>query len=465
LAVDRASEGSGDVESLTQEPETTQHAWEDRLDERVLAPASSSGTVFKRWIGALVTVIAWGVFALTRQARNGLYVTGMRDRISWGLYITSFVFFIGISHAGTLISAILRASKARWRTPVTRVAESITVAALVVGGPMVIIDMGQPLRLYQMFLNGNWQSPLMWDLMAITIYLTASVIYLLVPMVPDLALLRDRLDGEVPPLQSWAYRVLSFGWNGNPVQRRALLKSISILMVLIIPIAVSVHTVVSWIFAMTLRVSWNSTIFGFFFVTGAIFSGIAALILVLAVVRRRVHLEEYITEVHFKNLGYLLLTAAMVMLYSNASEFITKGYHASEDDLFAFRELFVTEFAPLYWFYFFGGLVLPILIVAFKRTRTITGLVIASGFVLAAMFVERYFIVVAGLRVPLMPYEAVSYAPTWVEWSVLAAGLALFTLLLTLFTRFFPILAIWEMKEEHAERTEAVESGRAEAIS
>jgi len=349
--------------------------------------------------------------------------------------------------------------------PVTRIAESITVVALVTGGLMVIIDMGRPLRLYQLFLNGNWQSPLMWDMMAITIYLTASVIYLLVPMVPDLAFFRDHLDGEVPRVQSWAYGVLSFGWNGNPVQRRALLRSIALLMVLIIPIAVSVHTVVSWIFAMTLRVSWNSTIFGFFFVTGAIFSGIAALIIVLAVVRRRLHLEEYITELHFKYLGYLLLTAAMVMLYSNASEFITKGYHASEDDLFAFRELFVTEFAPLYWFYFFGGLVLPILIVTFKRTRTITGLVVASAFVLVAMFIERYFIVVAGMRVPLMPYEAASYGPTWVEWSIFAAGLALFMLLLTLFTKYFPVLAIWEMKEEHADRTEAVSSESAEAIS
>ena len=428
--------------------------WDDELDARVLAPTRSSGWRYRAWIGGLALVVAWGIFAFVSQARDGLYVTAMRDRISWGLYITSFVFFIGISHAGTLISAILRASKATWRTPITRIAESITVVALVVGGLMVIVDMGQPLRLYQMFLNGNWQSPLMWDMMAITIYLTASVVYLLVPMIPDLAFFRDRLVGKVPRLQSLMYRSLAIGWDGNPVQRRALSKSISILMVLIIPIAVSVHTVVSWIFAMTVRVSWNSTIFGFFFVTGAIFSGIAALIIVLAVVRRRYHLEAYITELQFRYLGYLLLTTALVMLYANASEFITKGYHASPDDAFAFRELFVNDFAPLYWFYFFGGLILPILIVAVPRTRTITGIVIASGFVLVAMFIERYFIVVAGLRVPLMSYEPASYSPTWVEWSIFAAGLALFMLLLTLFVRYFPILAVWEMKEEHAERRE-----------
>lgn len=453
------------MEALTEEPQTTVDAWGERLEEHVLAPSRSSGWKFKLWIGSLVAVVLWGAYALTTQASDGLFVTGMSDRISWGLYITSFVFFIGISHAGTLISAILRASNARWRTPVTRIAESVTVVALCVGGSMVIIDMGQPLRLYQMWLNGNWQSPLMWDMMAITIYLTSSVIYLLVPMVPDMAFFKDRLHGKVPRLQSRVYGALSLGWKDSPVQRRALHKSIAILMVLIIPIAVSVHTVVSWIFSMTMRVSWNSTIFGFFFVTGAIFSGIAALILVLAVVRWRFHLEEYITELHFKNLGYLLMTAAMVMLYSNASEFITKGYHASGDDLFAFRELFVNDFAPLYWFYFFGGLVLPVLIVAYKKTRTITGLAVASVFVLIAMFIERYFIVVAGLRVPLMPYKAVSYAPTWVEWSVFAAGISLFMLLLTLFTKFFPVLAIWEMKEERAERVAAASSENAEVLS
>lgn len=440
------------TESPKVHPGTGESAWDDRLDERVIAPVKRAGRGYVLWLVGLSAMIVWGVFAYSTQVRDGLYVTGMRDRISWGLYISSFVFFIGISHAGTLISAILRVSNASWRTPITRIAESITVVALVTGGLMVIVDMGKPLRLYQMFINGNWQSPLMWDMFAITIYLTASVTYLLVPMVPDLALFRDRLDGRVPRFQWWIYAVFSFGWRGNTAQKKSLTKSISLLAVLIIPIAVSVHTVVSWIFAMTLRVSWNSTIFGFFFVTGAIFSGIAALILVLAVVRRRFHLQEYITSVHFEYLGYLLLTAAMVMLYSNASEYITKGFHASEDDLFAFRELFLTEFAPLYWFYFFGGLVFPILIVAFKRTRNVIGLSIASAFVLVAMFIERYFIVVAGLRVPLMPYEPASYAPTWVEWSVFGAGLALFLLLLTLFTKFFPVLAVWEMKEEHEAR-------------
>jgi len=431
--------------------------WEKTLEERTLAPTRTSGRLYFAWLTLLGLVVAWGFVAYAYQWRNGLYATDMRDRISWGLYISAFVFFIGISHAGTLISAILRASNAGWRSPITRIAESITVVSLVSGALFVLVDMGRPERLYQFWLNGNWQSPLMWDMIAVTIYLTASVVYLYVPMIPDLALFRDRLGGSVNRHQLWVYRTLAIGWNNNEAQRRSLGRSVGILMVLIIPIAVSVHTVVSWLFAMTLRVSWNSTVFGFFFVSGAIYSGIATLIIVLAIMRRVYHLEEYITPTHFKYLAYLLATLALVMIYGNASEYITKGFKMPEEDKFAFEQLFARDFASMYWFYFFGGLVLPLLIVAFKPTRTIMGFVIASVFVDIGMFIERYFIVVAGLRVPTMAYEPASYSPTWVEWSILASGFAGFSLLMTLFARFFPILAVWEMKEERAEPADELE--------
>ncbi len=434
--------------------------WEETLEERALAPTRTSGRWYVAWLSLLGLVIAWGFVAYAYQWRTGLYATGMRDRISWGLYISAFVFFIGISHAGTLISAILRASHAGWRSPITRIAESITVVSLISGALFVIVDMGRPERLYQFWLNGNWQSPLMWDMMAITIYLTASVVYLYVPMIPDLALFRDELHG-VNRLQAWVYRSLAIGWTNNEAQRRSLLRSVSILMVLIIPIAVSVHTVVSWIFAMTLRVSWDSTIFGFFFVSGAIYSGVATLIIVLAVMRRAYNLEEYITPTHFKYLAYLLATMSLVMIYGNASEYITKGFKMAEEDRFAFEQLFARDFASMYWFYFFGGLILPAVVVAFKPTRNITGIVIASVFANVGMFIERYFIVVAGLRVPTMAYEPASYSPTWVEWSILASGFAGFMLLMTLFARFFPILAVWEMKEERLEKArERLELGQ-----
>ena len=423
--------------------------WHGRLEETALAPVRRTGLRYWALVAFLLAVIGWGAYAYSVQLRDGLVVTGMRDRISWGLYIATFVFFIGISHAGTLISAILRVSQARWRTPVTRMAEFITVVALVCGASFVIIDLGRPDRVLNVFIYGRWQSPIIWDVLAITTYLTGSITYLFVPMIPDLALFRDRLAGRTSRWRGWLYRVLAIGWNGNATQRRSLASAIGVLMILIIPIAVSVHTVVSWIFAMTLRVPWNSALFGAFFVAGAIFSGIAILIIVMAILRRAYHLHEYVTEKHFVNLGFLMAAFAAIMIYANISELLVHGYKLEEGVEFHFRQIFLAEFAPLFWFYLLGGLVAPIVIALLPATRNIRGMVVASVLVTFAMWIERYVIVVTGLHVPLMPYEPASYAPTWVEWSLLAAGLALFALLITVFTKIFPIIAVWEVAEDH----------------
>jgi molybdopterin-containing oxidoreductase family membrane subunit len=221
------------------------------------------------------------------------------------------------------------------------------------------------------------------------------------------------------------------------------------MMLIIIPIAVSVHTVVSWIFAMTLRVGWNTSIFGVLFVAGAIFSGVATLILLMAVLRRIYHWEEYLTQKHFLYLGYLLAAFAAFMIYVNINEYLTEGFKLEEAGEFAFRQLFIEDFAIMFWFYVIGGLVTPVVLMLIPRTRTIAGVVAAAILVDIAMFLERYFIVVTGLRVPLMPYEPASYAPTFVEWSIFVAGLAFFGLLITIALKIFPMLAVWEMTEEH----------------
>lgn len=422
--------------------------WRERLERTALAPVTGTSRAYYAWVAFLLIVIGWGVYAYSRQVQDGLIVTGMRDRISWGLYITTFVFFIGISHAGTLISAILRVSQARWRTPITRMAEFITLVSLICGALFVIIDLGRPDRVLNVIRYGRWQSPIIWDVLAITTYITASTAYLFLPMIPDLALFRDKLAGRVTGWRMWLYNILSVRWRGTHSQWQSMGAAITTAMILIIPIAVSVHTVVSWIFAMTLREPWNSTIFGAFFVAGAIFSGVAMLIVVMAVLRKVYHLEEYITEKHFVYLGYLLATFSLIMVYGNVSEYLTTGYKMSEGTEFHFRQLFLGEFAGFYWFYLLGGLVLPGLLILLPWTRNIWGVVTASVLVVAAMWVERYFIVVSGFRVPLMPYEPSSYTPSWVEISVVAAGFALFALLITLFVKIFPIIAVWEVAED-----------------
>lgn len=422
--------------------------YRERLEEVTLRPALETSRAYWFLIASLLAVIAVGAYAFFTQLDEGLIVTGMRDRIAWGLYISAFVFFIGISHAGTLISAILRVVHAGWRAPITRIAEFITVVALVCGATLIVVDMGRPDRLLNVLVHGRWQSPILWDVMAISTYLVASVVYLGIPMVPDIAMFRDRMAAMGHRWRTRFYEFAAIGWQDLPDQRRALLRSIGVLMIIIIPIAVSVHTVVSWIFGMTLRVGWNSTIFGLLFVAGAIFSGIATLVIVMAILRKLYGLEEYITEKHFINLGYLIATFTLIMVYINISEYLTTGFKLEEGEEHLFREIFLGQFAGLYWFYFFGGLLLPGLLILFKKTRTIPGVITAAVLVDIAMFAERYFIVVSAQGVPLMPYEPFNYVPTWVEWSIFAAAVAFFILLIAVFVKVFPIMAVWEIVEE-----------------
>ncbi len=439
----------------------------ERLERRTLAPLMGSSWRFYAWVGLLLAVIGFAAYAYSTQLRDGLVVTGMRDRISWGMYISLFVFFIGISHAGTLISAILRTSGAHWRMPVTRMAEFITVVALIVGGMMPIIDLGRPDRVLNVVFHGRWQSPQIWDVLAISTYLVGSLIYLYLPLIPDFAIARDRLKGGATRGLRWrqrSYDVLALGWRGTRSQVRQHATALKVMMILIIPIAVSVHTVVSWIFAMTLREPWNSTIFGIFFVAGAIFSGIAMLIVVMYVLRRVYHLEEYITQKHFRYLGYLMAVFTLIMLYANISEFLTPGYKSGEGTVFHLNQLFSGPFAGLFWYYIVGGLVIPgaVFLIPWARSR-IWPIVAASGMVLVAMWIERYYIVVSGLRAPLMPYDPRDYTPTWVEWAIMAGAFALFALLITLFTKFVPVVAVWEVEEEYVH--EAAQSAATRAAA
>jgi len=434
----------------------------ERLESTALAPLTRTGKGYLLLVLFLLAIVAWGGYAYYTQLQQGLIVTGQRDRISWGLYIALFVFFVGISYGGTLISAILRATKAGWRTPITRMAEFIAVAALMVGSLFPIIDLGRPDRLANVFAFGRWQSPIIWDILAISTYLTGSIIYLYLPLIPDFALCRDRLGVNGPAWRRWFYRVVSLGWRGIPSQKQRLGIALGMMMVAIIPVAVLVHTVLSWIFAMTLREPWDNPMFGIYFVAGAIFSGIAAIIVLIVVLRKVFHLEEYITSKHFVNLGYLLGAFTLIMAYFNASEYITTGYKMAGEVPFHFQQLFSGEFAPLYWFYALGGLVVPGLLILFPWTRNIKGVVAAAALVLVGMWIERYLIVVSGMRVPLMPYTPASYSPTWVEWSIMAGAFAGFGLLITLFVKVFPVVAMWEVAEHHEE--EAVKVPRREAL-
>jgi Ni/Fe-hydrogenase subunit HybB-like protein len=420
-------------------------------DEVLFKPIYHSGKGFYILGAALLVVLLFGVVMYLRQLIFGLGETGMNQPVTWGFYIISFVFFIGISHAGTLISAILRLSKAEWRRPITRMAEVITGIVLVIGGIHPIIDLGRPDRIMHIFERGRLQSPLLWDLTSITAYFTASTIYLYLPLIPDIALLRDR-GGRFHKL----YKILAWGYAGNEKQKHVLEKAISILMVMVIPIAISVHTVISWIFSMTLQPGWHSTIFGPYFVVGAIFSGIAALMIVMIVFRKAYHFEDYLKEIHFNYLGTLLLVMSLLWFYFTFAEYLTTFYGHEPVEMRVFLYKFVGGYAPYFWLMIVCNFIIPLIFLTNKKMKTISGLLIASIAVTIGMWLERLIVVVPSLANPRLPFPTGIYIPTLTEISLFAAAAAAFVLGFMAFSKLFPLISIWEIKEGREESVRLV---------
>ena len=421
-------------------PQDRDRKIEDALLKPVLQPSRGI------WIFAavLLAVMAFGGYQWLLQLRDGLGRSGMNRPVYWGLYITNYVFFIGISHAGTLISAILRLTGAEWRRPITRVAEAITVFALLIGSSNVLWHLGRPELIYMPLLYPQPLSPLIWDVVCISIYFLGSLTYLYLPLIPDLALLRDR-----SPQWRWFYRPLALGWQGTEGQHRRLEKAIGIMAVAIIPIAVSVHTVVSWVFAMTLVPMWHSAIFGPYFVVGAIFSGIAALIIAMAIMRRVFNLGAFFQEIHFNNLGLLMLTMACLWFYFTFAEHLTVWYGNEPDEVAVLNARLSGPFALSFWTMIVSCFVIPLAILSFRKLRTITGTVVASITVLVGMWLERYIIVVSSASYPRESanWDLGVYTPSLLEISMTFAQFACFALLYIVFAKFFPLVSIWEVKD------------------
>ena len=390
-----------------------------------------------------------GLASWFTQMYLGFGIAGLRWPVYWGFYVTNFVFWIGISHAGTLISAILRLVNAGWRRPVTRCAEVITVFALMIGAMFPLIHLGRPWLAFwlipypsERLIWPNFRSPLVWDFFAINTYLTGSLLFLFLPMIPDFAIVRDKATG----LRRRIYGALALGWRGTPKQWHRLETAMQIMAIAIIPVAVSVHTIVSFDFSMAPVPMWQTTIFGPYFVAGAIFSGIAALLIAMAALRRFLHLEEYLLPVHFENLGKLLLVMALLWGYFVFNERLVTYYGNEPAEMAVFWQTQREGFAPLYWTMVVGNFVLPLVLMGIRRFRTITGCVIASVGVIVGMWLERYLIIVPSLGHKYLPYSFGSYAPQPVEIVITAATFGAMTLLYVLFAKVVPIISIWELK-------------------
>ena len=424
-------------------------AAERSITDDLLRPLSNPTWRFYALIAIPTAIVVAGLAGWFYQIYYGIGNSGLDWPVYWGFYITNFVFWIGISHAGTLISAILRLVDAGWRRPVTRCAEVITTFALMIGAMFPLIHLGRPWLAFwlipypsERLIWPNFRSPLVWDFFAINTYLTGSALFLFLPMIPDFAIVRDRSTGAKRVI----YGALSLGWRGTTKQWHRLETAMQIMAIAIIPVAVSVHTVVSFDFSMAPVAGWHTTIFGPYFVTGAIFSGIAALIIAMALIRRFLQLEQYLKHIHFDNLGKLMLVMALLWGYFVFNERLVMWYGNDQAEMNVFAATQYGEYAPLYWLMVFANFVLPLVILGIRRFRTITGCVIASFGVLLGMWLERYLIVVPSLSRKYLSYSWGEYSAQPVEIVITAATFAAMILLYLLFSKFVPIISIWELK-------------------
>ncbi|MFW9929022.1 MAG: NrfD/PsrC family molybdoenzyme membrane anchor subunit [Candidatus Thorarchaeota archaeon] len=430
----------------------------------ILRPLNSFSLKYLLIVILLVIIIAIGAFAWFFQLDNGLGVTGLNERVFWGMYISNFIFFIGISYSGTLISAVLRLTQAEWRTPLTRMAEIITVVGILVGFSMIFIDLGKPDRILFVPFSLRLQSPLFWDFLSVSTYLTGSAIFLYLPLIPDIAFLRDKFKNLPQETESsikrfWftfrgkLYSILAMGWSGNEQQKRKLTRSISIMTIILVPIAISCHTVIAFIFAMTWRVGWHSTIFGPYFVIAAIYSGIAAIIIAVGILRKVYHFEKIITYREFRNLGYLLFVFFLMYLYFTITEYFTSIYRGANDDVELVEALLLGAYAPHFWIFVIFGMVVPgilnlIACMRYKKESSVWLLIIASLLVVGGMWLKRFIIVVPALARPFVEQTWTIYNPSPVEWAITIAASAGFILFYSIFAKLFPLVSLWEMEEK-----------------
>jgi Ni/Fe-hydrogenase subunit HybB-like protein len=402
------------------------------------------------FVGLLVAVFlfaAWGY-----QIMTGMGVTSKRPPMFWTFYITTFVFWIGISHAGTFVSAILRVFKAEFRRPFTRAAELMTTFGLAAGALYPLIHLGRVWVFYWMipYPNARWlwpnfRSPLVWDFLAITTYLLSSTIYLYLPLMPDLAMARDRTKGW----RHVAYRILSLNWRGTESEWHRLRKAIGIFAFAIIPVMFSVHTIVAWDFAVTQVAGWSSTIFGPYFIIGAILSGVSAVVTILYILRRTmIHMDYFIRPEHFDALGKLILIFSFAWSYFFFNEYILHWYGGYQ----VVRNL-LTHHAegPSAWVWYLmlvcnAGI--PALTLWNKKIRTTPwAMLIISLFINVGMYAERFTIIPLTLGFQRFPFNWGELTPHVIDISIVFGTFCLFIFLYLLASRLIPLIPVWEVRE------------------
>ncbi len=405
------------------------------------------------WTTVLVMLSIGGLIGYFRQLQSGLSVTGMRDYASWGIYISNFVFFVAISLVGSLITAIFRLTNVSWRTPLTRISEIIAVSAIIFAGLIIIIDMGRPERFTNLFLHGRLQSPIIWDVIVITTYLALSLLFLYFPLLPDLPIMiKHSRAGSV---NQKIYKFIGSFWKGTAEQFRISESAVKIISIMIIPVALAIHTVTSWLFATTYRPGWDSTNFGAYFVSGAFLVGSGGVVVAMYVFRKAYSLQEYITEKHFNYMGKIVVMLALLYLYFNINEYLVPAFKMKKAEEHHLMSLFTGEFSYLFWSAILVGMIIPIVVLLFPSGRKPLPMFVMGVCVVVGAWFKRFLIVTPTLLSPFLPISNspesyAHYHPTWEEWAITVGTLAGALLIITVFVRLFPIIPIHETIEEQS---------------
>lgn len=417
-------------------------------------------------VSALSVVVLDGVYAWTVQLDYGMGASGFNDHAFWAIDIANVVTFIGVSYGGAVVSAILRLTGATWRAPLTRLAEGTAVCTVLVGGALIIPHLGRPDRIYELVTHPNLSAPVFWDFVAVSTYVFASIVFFTLPLVPDMAVLGQEHGPRLGRGRRTLYAVVSRGWVGAPRQRQVLAGALGLVSILIIPLAVSVHSVLAWAMATTSRPWWHESIWAPQFVVAALYSGVAIVILVVAGFRRGYHLEALIHARHFVRLGYLMSAFALCYLYLTFADILPGAFVGERGTETVFGELLVGRLAPWFWLFVVFGGILPLLLVALPRTRTVAGMVVASTFVLPMMWLKRMLMVVAPSTFDVVDGTSGRYHFTWVSIAITLGAMAAIPLMLMVLFRVVPILSIDEIEEiEEAEKEQAAKAAAAFLIA
>jgi Ni/Fe-hydrogenase subunit HybB-like protein len=396
----------------------------------------------------LVLVLLYCIAALITV---GVGLFGIMIPVAWGFAIVNFVWWIGIGHAGTLISAILLLMRQKWRQSINRFAEAMTLFAVACAGMFPLLHLGRPWFAYWLFpypstmgIQPQFRSPLVWDVFAVSTYFTVSLLFWFLGLIPDLATLRDRARNRIP---RFIYGMLAMGWRGSATHWHRYEMAYLLLAGLATPLVVSVHTVVSFDFAVALVPGWHSSIFPPYFVAGAIYSGFAMVLTIAIPLRKLYGLEDFITMRHLKNMGIVMLATGMIVAYGYLMETFFAWYSADIFEQYMMMNRIFGPYGWMYWLLILFNILIPQLLWIPKITTNVAALFLIAISVNIGMWLERYVIVVVSLHRDFMPSAWGMYSGTIVDYAVLAGSIGLFVCLMFLFIRVLPMISIFEMRE------------------